>query len=72
MEVEELRRARSANPFVPFRVIYPGGSAEVMQPEYVGFSPSYRHACISLPDERFVRLEIEKIIRLEEILELDY
>ena len=68
MTVQEVKNAKNANPFVPFRIHYPGGPAvEVPHPDFMSFSATGRIAFVSLPDDRLMRIDVALITSLEEL-----
>ena len=68
MTVNEVKAAKNAMPFVPFRIHYPGGPAvEVPHPDYMSFSATGRIAFVSLPDDRLMRIDVALITSLEEL-----
>ena len=68
MTVQEVKAAKNAMPFVPFRIHYPGGPAvEVPHPDYMSFSATGRIAFVSLPDDRLMRIDVAPITSLEEL-----
>ncbi len=68
MTVQQIREPWARQPFVPFRIHYPGGApVEVLHPETLAFSPTGRIAFIVLPDERLIRIDVALITALEEL-----
>lgn len=67
MTVEHLKQSWGARPFIPFRIIFPGGTVDVPHPEYLAFSHTGRIAFVSLPDERLMRVDVALITALEEL-----
>ena len=68
MTVQEVKAAKNAMPFVPFRIHYPGGPpVEVPHPDYMSFSATGRIAYVSLPDDRLIRIDVALITSLEEL-----
>ena len=68
MTVQEVKAAKNAVPYVPFRIHYPGGPAvEIPHPDYMSFSATGRIAYVSLPDDRQIRIDVALITSLEEL-----
>lgn len=68
MTVQKLKDAYHREPFIPFRIHYPGGAAvEVAHPEFIAFSPTGRIVTVCLPDDRSVHLDVALITALEEL-----
>ena len=68
MTVTEVKHAYSRQPFVPFRIHYPGGPAvDVPRPEFMMFSPTNRIVFVMLPDGRDIRIDAALISALEEL-----
>lgn len=67
MTVQQLKEAWAAKPFIPFRIIFPGGTADVPHPEFISFSQTGRIASVSLPDDRFLKVDVALITALEEL-----
>ena len=68
MTVTEVREAYRRNPFVPFRIIIPGGPAvDVSSPEFMMFSPTNRIVFVMLPDGREIRIDSALITALEDL-----
>jgi len=67
MTVQHFKEVWGARPFIPFRIIFPGGPAVVEHPEFPSFSQTGRIAFVSLPDERLLRIDVALITALEEL-----
>lgn len=68
MTVQEVKAAKNAVPFGPFRIHYPGGPpVEVTHPDFMSFSTTGRVAYVSLPDYRLVRIGVALITAIEEM-----
>jgi hypothetical protein len=68
MTVHEIKAAKNAVPFVPFRIHYPGGSPiSVLHPDFMSFSLTGRIAYVTIPEDRLVRVDVALITSIEEL-----
>lgn len=68
MTVHEIKAAKNAIPFVPFRIHYPGGSPlDVLHPDFMAFSQTGRIAYVTIPEDRLMRVDVALITSIEEL-----
>jgi hypothetical protein len=68
MTVQQLQEIMRAQPFVPFRINYPGGSpVEVPHEDFIALSQTRRIATVALPDDRWIKIDVGLITSIEEL-----
>ena len=68
MTVQQVQEIMHAQPFVPFRIKYPGGEpVEVPHSDFIALSRTGRIATVALPDERWIKIDVALITSLEEL-----
>ena len=68
MTVQQVQEIMHAQPFIPFRIKYPGGEpVEVPQSDFIALSRTGRIATVALPDDRWIKIDVALITSLEEL-----
>ena len=68
MTVQQVQEIMHAQPFVPFRIKYPGGEpVEVPHSDFIALSRTGRIATVALQDERWIKIDVALITALEEL-----
>jgi hypothetical protein len=66
MTIQEIQRLREEKPFKSFRILTADGRKyEVVRPKMLSQSPSGRAIAIGMPDDSFVTLDLESVIRIQ-------
>ena len=68
MTVQQVQEIMHAQPFIPFRIKYPGGEpVEVPHSDFIALSRTGRIATVALPDDRWIKIDVALITSLQEL-----